>query len=148
MSQRMWTLVTVIAVLGAVLFGVVLHRLYKAVRKVDETFEPVQLRFRYKAEDAALTAGLFRFSLLFVPMLFYAGLCMAVVAHNAATTVWMRHIMYGLTAGACLCGTVETLLVAVGKPKAAPVFGLIKWALGAVWTLGMFAGLVLRGWAL
>lgn len=148
MSQHIWTLVTVIAVLGAVLFGVVLHRLYKAVRKVDETFEPVQLRFRYKAEDAALTAGLFRFSLLFVPMLFYAGLCMAVVAHNAATTVWMRHIMYGLTAGACLCGTVETLLVAVGKPKAAPAFGLIKWALGAVWTLGMFAGLVLRGWAL
>ena len=148
MSQRMWTLVTAIAVLGAVLFGVVLHRLSKAVRKVDETFEPVQLRFRYKAEDAALTAGLFRFSLLFVPMLFYAGLCMAVVAHNAATTVWLRHIMYGLTAGACLCGTVETLLVAVGKPKAAPAFGLIKWALGAVWTLGMFAGLVLRGWAL
>lgn len=148
MSQRMWTLVTIIAVLGAVLFGVVLHRLYKAVRKVDETFEPVQLRFRYKAEDAVLSAGLFRFSLLFVPMLFYVGLCMAVVAHNAATTVWMRHIMYGLTAGACLSGAVETLLVAVGKPKAAPAFGLIKWALGAVWTLGMFAGLLLRGWAL
>lgn len=148
MSQRMWTLVTVISVLGAALFGVVLYRLYKAIRKVNETFEPVQLRFRYQPENAALTVGSFRFSLLMLPMLFYAGLCMAVVAHNAATILWMRHIMYGLTLGACLSGAVETLLVAAGKPKAAPVFGLIKWILFAVWTLGMFAGLFLRGWAL
>ena len=85
MSQRMWTLVTIISVLGAALFGIILSRLYKAIRKADETFEPVQLRFGYKPEDAAPTVGNFRFSLLFVPMLFYAGLCMAVVAHNAAT---------------------------------------------------------------
>ena len=148
MSQTMWTIATVIAALGLGLFGVILNRLFKAYKQVDETYQPFQLRFRYAAKDIPEEPVDRRFSLLFVPMLFYAGLAMAVVAHNASAMVWLRWTMYALTAAACFAGTVETLLLWARKSAAAPVFGLIKWGCFAVWTAGMFAGLLLKGWAL
>ena len=87
-------------------------------------------------------------ALLMIPLLFYIALALAVTTHNAAAHAWMRCAMYALAAGGCFAAVVETLLLYAGCGKAAPVAGWIKWALLAVWTLGMFAGLVLKGWAL
>ena len=146
MSQTMLTAETVVAVLGCGLFGWILNKLIKAYQKVDEKYQPLQLQFKYTASEVKGEDR--RFSLLFVPMLFYAGLALAVVTHNASAVAWVRQAMYVLAAAGCFFGFVETMLLAYGRAKAAPVCGLIKWGCFAVWTLGMFAGLVLKGWAL
>ena len=139
MSQTAWTVVTVIAVLGTVGMYAVLRR---PIRQMDGL--PPQLCFGY--EKTAQPDQ--RFSLLFAVMLFFAGLAMAVVAHNATDILWMRHAMYALTVLGCAAGLAETLLVAAGKLRPASVCARAKWACFAVWTLGMFAGLLIRGWAL
>lgn len=148
MSQAMWTAATVIAVLGIVLFGMILMKLHKQIKKQDETYQPLQLRFRYAASDAYDTPADRRFSWLFAPMLFYAALAMAVVAHNAAAALWIRRGMYVFTGLACFAGLAETLLLLARKAKAASVCGLTKWVFFALWTACMFLGLFLRGWAL
>ena len=148
MSQTMWTITTVIAVLGLALFGLILKKLHKAYKEIDEKYQPLQLQFKYSAADVKDEPADKRFSLLFMPMLFYVGLALAVAAHNAASYAWMRYAMYGLAAAGCFAGFAETLLLAFGRGKAAPVCGRIKWICFAVWTLGMFLGLFLRGWAL
>ena len=94
MSQTMWTVTTVVAVLGCVLFGWILKKLIKAYQKVDENYQPLQLQFKYAAADVKGEDR--RFSLLFVPMLFYAGLALAVVTHNASAVAWVRQAMYVL----------------------------------------------------
>ena len=139
MSQTAWTAVTVIAVLGAAAMYAVLR---KPIKQMDGL--PPQLCFGY--EKTAQPER--RFSLLFAVMLFFAGLVMAVVAHNAADILWIRHAMYALTALGCAAGLAETLLVACGKLRPASVCARVKWACFAVWTLGMFAGLFIRGWAI
>lgn len=147
MSQTMWTAATVVAVLGCGLFGWILKKLIKAYKEVDEGYQPLQLQFKYAASDVKGEDR--RFSLLFVPMVFYVGLALAVVTHNASAVAWVRQAMYVLAAAGCFFAFVETMLLAFGRAKAAaPVCGLIKWGCFAVWTLGMFAGLVLKGWAL
>ena len=150
MSQTLWLIATIIAVLGLCVFGMILIRLYKAYKAADPQYEPFQLRFRYAACDVPERPADARFSYLFIPMLFYVGLAMAVVTHNAAAIRWMRYAMYGLTALAGAAALPETLLLARGRrcARAAGVCGVIKWACFALWTLGMFAGLVMKGWAM
>lgn len=154
MSSTLWTIVTIAAVVGAVGMGLILKSLHKQFSAVISGFQAWQLRFKYTEKDvvearAQLGSSISKFSLLFVPMLFFAGLCMAVVAHNAAEMRWLRHTMYGLTALACLFGCAETLLLTGKKSaKAAPVCSLLKWACFAVWTAGMFIGLFIRSAAL
>ena len=155
MSSTAWLVVTAAAIVGTVGMYILLRRPVKTLSALCKGYQPPQLRFGWKAEDAA--AGLDaqglqvlgRFSLLYLSMVFFAGLALAVVTHNAAQMVWMRHAMYALAAGGCLLGAVETLMIGAGSGlAAASVVGRIKWALLAVWTLGMFAGLVMKGWAL
>lgn len=148
MSQTMWTIATILAVLGLVLFGLILKKLHKAYKEIDPKYQPLQLQFKYAASDVKSDPIDKRFSLLFAPMLFYVGLALAVVSHNAATHAWMRHAMYAAAAAGCFGGFAETLLLAFGRGKAAPACGLIKWGFFALWTLGMFIGLFLKGWAL
>ena len=139
MSQTAWTVLTVIAAAGSAGMYLVLRR---QIRQMDGM--PPQLCFGYEK-----TAQPDRhFSLLFAVMLFFVGLVMAVVAHNAAEILWMRHAMYGLTFLGGAAGLAETLLVAASKLRGASVCARAKWACFALWTLGMFAGLFIRGWAL
>ena len=70
MSQAMWTAATVIAVLVIVLFGMILMKLHKQIKKQDETYQPLQLRFRYAASDAYDAPADRRFSWLFAPRRF------------------------------------------------------------------------------
>ncbi len=148
MSQTMWIIATVIAVAGLILFGLIMNRLFKKQRAVDKTFEPLVLRFRYTKNDVNPCEVEKRFTWLFVALLFYAGLALAVVTHNATDLRWLRHTMYTMAALGCLAGVLESLLIIRKSAKAAPVLSLAKWALLAVWTVGMFAGLFIRGWAL
>lgn len=155
MSATLWMITTIAAAAGMLVCYLLLKKPLKALDQVSKGYQPPQIRFRYAQKDifADLDAQgrrmLQRFSLLFVPTLFFASLCMAAVAHNAAEAAWMRHTMYALTVCGCLTGFVETLLIAGGRGvKAAPVCSLIKWACFAVWTVGMFAGLIIRGWAM
>lgn len=155
MNSTLWLITTIVAVAGALGMGLVLRNLHRRLTDALGGFQAWQLRFKYTADDvkadwAKLGSAqpvMKRFCLLFVPMLFFAALCMAVVAHNAAEIRWMRHIMYGLTALACAFGLTETLLLPQ-KGKAASVCSLAKWACFAVWTVGMFAGLFIRSAAL
>lgn len=156
MSSTLWTIATITAVVGAVGMGLILKKRHKQFTAVLSGFQAWQLRFKYTEKDVTdvrpqLGKGITQFSLLFVLMVFFAGLCMAVVAHNAAEMRWMRHSMYGLTALGCLFGCAETLLLACEKGacvKAAPVCSLLKWVCFAVWTAGMFIGLFIRSAAL
>lgn len=139
MSQTAWTVVTVIAVAGSIGMYLLLRG---RIRQMDGL--PPQLCFGYE-KTAQPDRG---FSLLFALMLAFAALVMAVVAHNAAEILWMRHAMYGFTLLGCTAGLAETLLVVCGRLRGAAVCARVKWACFAVWTLGMFAGLFLQGWAI
>ena len=155
MSSTLWLIVTIAAVAGAAGMGLILKNLHKPFTAAISGFQAWQLRFKYTESDVksdweklgCAQSSMKRFCLLFVPMLFFAALCMAVVAHNAAEIRWMRHTMYGLTALACAFGCAETLLLP-GRAKGAAVCSLAKWACFAVWTIGMFAGLFIRSAAL
>ena len=155
MSSTLWLITTVAAIAGALGMGLVLKNLHKQLVSAFSGFQAWQLRFKYTSQDVksdweklgSAQPCMKRFCLLFVPMLFFAALCMAVVAHNAAEIRWMRHSMYGLTALACAFGCAETLLLP-GRAKTAAVCSLAKWACFAVWTAGMFAGLFIRSAAL
>ena len=157
MSQTAWTIVTVVAVAALVGVGLLLSRLHRRLRALDAAFLAPQLRFQYTKEEmfAAVTKIgqdghriLKTFGWWFLPMLAACALAMAVVAHNAATIRWMRWAMYALTAAGCAAGVWETLCLEFGKIKAASILGRVKWAFFAVWTVGMFAGLFIRSWAL
>ena len=155
MSKTFWIIITVSAIAGACGMGFWLRCMHKKL----EGFQAPQLRFRYRGAElteelkqlAPEKARLLtRFSLLFVLMLIFAGLCMAVVAHNAAHIAVIRYIMYGLTAAACGFGFLETLLLAAKArfAKAASVCSLIKWVLFGVWVALMFISLFITSTAL
>ena len=155
MSSTAWTVITAVSVLGIAAMYVLLRKPVKALAALCKGYQPPQLRFGWKKEDAF--AGLEdegmrivkRFGLLYLPMLVFVSLALAVVALNAAQILWMRHAMYAFAAGGCLLGAAETLMLSASRGlRAASVIARIKWALLAVWTLGMFAGLVMKGWAL
>jgi len=156
MSQNAWMITTVIAVLGVIGMYAAIRPGLKKMQSIQKGFQPLQLRFRYTEKDAAeavqsLGEGgakmLRTFSLLFLPMLFFAGLCLAVVAHNAAPYAWLRRVMYALAALGCCFGGVETLLLP-SRAKAAGTCSLLKWVCFGIWTLGMFAGLFIKGWSI
>ena len=154
MSNTLWIIITVAAVLGAVATGWQLRRLHKPLAEKIPGYQAPQLRFRYTYEDFRKECPklgpegrkqLKKFDGWFVPMLFFAGLCMAVVAHNAATIRWVRYGMYGLTAAACTFGFLETLFLTAEKrgAKQASVCSLIKWGFFGVWVALMFISLFL-----
>jgi len=154
MSKPMWIIITIIAVLGAAGTGWWLSRIHKQLSGKVSGYQAPQLRFGYTQEDFRREspklgpegrAVLRRFDRWFVLMLIFAGLCMAVVAHNAAKIAWIRYGMYGLTAAACAFGFLETLLLTAEKrgAKAASVCSLIKWIFFGVWVACMFISLFL-----
>lgn len=155
MSKTFWIVITVSAVAGACGMGFWLRCMHKKLAG----FTAPQLRFRYHGAelseefaqlDAENSKRFVRFSLLFVFMLVFAGLCMAVVAHNAAHITIIRRIMYGLTAAACGFGFLETMMLAAKArlAKAASACSLIKWALFGVWVALMFVSLFITSTAL
>lgn len=159
MSNTMWIVVTIVAVAGAVGMGLWLKAIHRKLSGKVAGYQAPQLRFRYteadfRAESPRLGPEgrkvLRTFDKLFVVMLIFAGLCMAVVAHNAAQQQWLRWAMYGLTAVGCAFGELETLILLAEKKgaKAASVFSLIKWICFGVWVAGMFIGLFLKSSAL
>ncbi len=152
MSSTVWLVITVCAVLGAAGMGWWLRLIHRRITKEHKDYQAPQLRFRYTAkqlgdEFAALGTDkcrlLRRFDLLFVPMLVFAGLCMTVVAHNAAGIAVIRRIMYALTAAGCFFGFAETLLLMAQSKcaKAASACSLIKWVFFGVWVVLMFVSL-------
>ena len=154
MSNTMWMIITIAAVLGAAGMGYALKRIHKKLSDKVPGYQAPQLRFRYTEEDFRKESPklgpegrrvLKLFDKLFVFMLVFAGLCMAVVAHNAARIVWIRYGMYGLTAAACAFGFLETMFLTAEKrgAKAASVCSLIKWVLFGVWVACMFISLFL-----
>lgn len=159
MSQTMWIIVTVVAMIGAVGMGLWLKNIHRKLSDQVQGYQAPQLRFRYteadfRAESPKLGPEgrrvLRTFDRLFVVMLVFVGLCMAVVAHNAAQFQWLRWGMYGLTAAGCAFGALETLLLTAEKKgaKAASVCSLIKWICFGVWVACMFAGLFIQSAAL
>lgn len=157
MSQTAWNILTAVTVVLLIVLGLYLNRLHKRIRTYSKGFLSPQLRFAYTPQElfpAVQELGhdghalLKRFGWWFVPMLALVGMAMAVVAHNAAGIQWMRWAMYALTAVGCLFGTVETLCLEFGKIKAASVCGRAKWICFGIWTVGMFAGLFIKSWAL
>ena len=152
MSSTMWTVTTVCAVLGAAGMGWWLRLIHRSIAAEMKGYQAPQLRFRYTAkqlsEEFAVLGDekcklLRRFDLLFVPMLVFAGLCMAVVAHNAAGIAVIRRIMYALTCAACFFGFAETLFLTAQTrcAKAASACSLIKWIFFGVWVALMFVSL-------
>lgn len=155
MSNTMWIVVTVAAVLGAVGMGLWLRAIHRKLTEKVPGYQAPQLRFRYteadfRAESPKLgpegRKTLRTFDRLFVVMLIFAALCMAVVAHNAAQFSWLRWSMYGLTAAACLFGELETLILLSEKKgaKAASVCSFIKWIFFGLWVVCMFVGLFIK----
>lgn len=155
MSHTFWVIITIAAIAGASGMGFLLRCMHRKL----EGFMAPQLRFRYRGAelteelerfDAEKGKCFTRFSLLFGLMLVFAGLCMAVVAHNAAHIAVIRCIMYGLTAAACGFGFLETLLLAAKARfgKAASACSLIKWVLFGIWVALMFVSLFITSAAL
>ncbi len=148
MSQTMWYIATGVAVAGLLLFGLIMNKLYQKQRAVESAFQPLVLRFKYAASDVNPGVVEKRFTWLFVAILFYVGLALAVVTHNASDFRWLRHTMYVFAALGCFAGVWESLFIIRSAAKAAPVMNFLKWLCFGIWTLGMFAGLFIKGWAL
>ena len=157
--NRLWMGMTVLSVAGIVLFGWLLRKRLIALQKQHRGYQPPQMRFGYDPAaltrewdgmDAQARALLVQFDWLFVPLLFYVGVAMAVVAHNTASLRWMAWAMNALAAAAVVCGMAESLLLLGEKltVKAAKVCSLVKWICFGLWVVGMFAGLFLRSAAL
>ena len=158
MSLWMFRLFTAVAVLGAAGFGWWLSRLQKALSKCTDGYLAPQLRFRYTAKqlqdgrDALGQDGmaiLKRFSLLVLPMLLFAGMCMAVVAQNAAVVPWAKTGMNHLAVLACVLGAAETLMLRAYRALRAAAFcSLCKWVAAGIWVAGMFMCLFITSTAL
>ena len=157
--NRLWTGLTVLSVAGILLFGWMLRKLYKQLQAKKEGYQPPQMRFRYSGQEIGAECNklekdgcliLQRFDWLFVPMLFYVGMALAVVTRNIAQYQWMAWAMYSLSILGCLLGMTESVLLVSEKltAKAASVCSLLKWICFGIWVVGMFAGLFIRSTAL
>ena len=157
--NRLWTGLTILSIAGIGLFGWMLRKLLKQLQTKKEGYQPPQMRFRYthkevEAECQELEENgcivLQRFDWLFVPMLFYVGMALAVVTRNIAQYPWMAWAMYGLGSLACLIGMAESVLLVGQKTfaKAASACSLAKWICFGIWVVLMFAGLFIRSTAL
>ena len=157
--DRLWIGFTVLSVAGILLFGWLLRKRYRALQEWQKGYQPPQMRFRYSANDLSAEfdgmgerehALLRQFSWIFVPMLFYVGIALAVVAKNAAQYAWMAWAMNLLGFAGCLLGVIESVLLVGEKAlaKAASACSLAKWICFGIWVVGMFAGLFIRSAAL
>lgn len=157
--NRLWIGLTVLSVAGILLFGWLLRKRYQALQEWKKGYQPPQMRFRYTAQElnaewnemGSREHTLMRqFDFIFVPMLFYIGMALAVVTKNAALYEWMAWVMYGLSIAGCVIGMLESVLLAGEKftAKAAGACSLIKWICFGIWVVGMFAGLFIRSTAL
>jgi len=157
--DRLWIGLTVLAVAGLILFGLLLRRRYRALQEWKKDYQPPQMRFKYELETISAEFDdmgqrecllMRQFDGIFVPMLFYVGMALAVVTHNAAQYPWMAWAMYGLTAFGCLLGVAESVLLLGEKTtvKAARACSLLKWICFGIWVAGMFVGLFIRSSAL
>lgn len=156
-EQTLWTLLTVVGVLGAVVLGLGLKKLLGMIRQKDEAFLHPLLLFRYQAHDVTALVEkldgmgigkLFdRFSLMMLGMMAEVLIILMVVTRNAIGIAWMAQGMYALAGVIWAAGTAEALIIRKA-PKAASVSSLVKWGAFALWTLGMFAGLFIRSTAL
>lgn len=157
--DRLWIWLTVLAVAGLILFGLLLRKRYRALQEWKKDYQPPQMRFKYELDQITAEFDdmgqrerllMRQFDGIFVPMLFYVGMALAVVTHNAAQYPWMAWAMYGLTAVGCLLGVAESALLLGEKRmmKAAKVCSLLKWICFGIWVGGMFVGLFIRSSAL
>ena len=157
--NRLWTGLTALSVAGILLFGWLLRKRYMALQEWKKGYQPPQMRFAYdlsvmKAEWDEMGKDqhtlLRQFDWLFVPMLFYVGVALAVVTRNAAQYAWMEWLMYGLAIAGTLLGMMETVLLVAEQlaAKAARACSLMKWICFGIWVVGMFAGLFIRSAAL
>ncbi len=157
--NRLWIGLTVLSVAGIVLFGWLLRKRYRALQEWKKDYQPPQMRFKYTAEELAAEFDdmgkrehtlMRQFDGIFVPMLFYVGMALAVVTQNAAQYAWMAWAMYGLTVVGCVLGMAESVLLIGEKMtlKAARACSLLKWICFGIWVVGMFAGLFIRSTAL
>ena len=157
--NRLWIGLTVLSVAGILLFGWLLRKRYQALQEWKKGYQPPQMRFRYTKNELAAEYDemgprerllMRQTDWLFVPMLFYAGMAMAVVTRNAAQYEWMAWIMYGLTAAGVFLGMAESVLLLGEKllAKAAGACSLLKWICFGIWVAGMFIGLFIRSTAL
>ena len=157
--ERLWIGLTVLSVAGILLFGFLLRKRYMALQKIVKGYQPPQMRFKYSPKDIDTDCEalgeqgrtlLQQFDWLFVPMLFYAGMALAVVTHNAAQYVWLSWVMYGLAAVGVVLGMVESVLLVAETlaAKSASVCSLLKWICFGIWVVGMFASLFIRSTAL
>ena len=153
-EQTLWTILTILGVVGSVALGLGLRKLHSRIRAVDEKFQSPQLAFRYQAADvqemlARLggSAPLFqRFCQLMLFMMAEVLMVLLVVSHNITDIQWLQYAMFGVSGLIWLMGSVETLVI-TRKPGLASALSLIKWGAFALWTLGMFAGLFIRSTA-
>ena len=159
MMERLWIGLTVLSVAGIVMFGWLLRKRYRALQEIQKDYQPPQMRFKYTQKDVESECEalgkqgrelLKQFDWLFVPMLFYVGMALAVVTRNAAQYEWMAWAMYSLSILGCLLGMAESVLLVSEKltAKAASVCSLLKWICFGIWVVGMFAGLFIRSTAL
>jgi len=157
--NRLWIGLTVLSVLGIGLFGWLLRKRYRALQEIQKGYQPPQMRFKYTQKDVERECDalgqqgrklLGQFDWLFVPMLFYVGMALAVVTRNAAQYEWMARAMYALSILGCMLGMVESVLLVGEKlgAKAASVCSKVKWICFGIWVVGMFAGLFIRSTAL
>ncbi len=157
--DRLWIGLTVLSVAGIVLFGWILRKRYRAMQDIQKGYQPPQMRFKYTQKDVEKECEalgqhgcelLRQFDWIFVPMLFYVGMALAVVTRNAAQYVWMAWAMYGLTIAGSVLGMIESVLLVAEKAgaKAAAVCSRLKWICFGIWVVGMFVGLFIRSTAL
>ena len=157
--NRLWIGLTVLSVAGIALFGWLLRKRYKALQEWKKGYQPPQMRFQYALDEMNAEFEemgrrehelLRQFDWIFVPMLFYVGIALAVVTRNAAQYPWMGWAMYALAALAAVLGMVESVLLAGEKLtiRAARACSLLKWICFGIWVVGMFAGLFIRSTAL
>lgn len=157
--NRLWIGLAVLSAAGIVLFGLLLHRRFDALREWKKDYQPPQLRFRYTADEISAEFAqmgqrekrlLRQFNLLMAPMLFYVGMALAVVTRNAALYPWMAWAMAALAGAAVLSGLLESMLLIAQNlaAKAARACSLLKWICFGIWVAGMFIGLFIRSTAL
>ena len=157
--NRLWIGLTVLSVAGIALFGWLLRKRYKALQEWKKGYQPPQMRFQYALDEMNAEFEemgrrehelLRQFDWIFVPMLFYVDIALAVVTRNAAQYPWMGRVMYALAALAAVLGMVESVLLAGEKLtiRAARACSLLKWICFGIWVVGMFAGLFIRSTAL
>jgi hypothetical protein len=91
--NHLWMGLTVLSVAGILLFGWLLRKRLKALQEWKKEFQPAQMRFKYDLDEMNAELDemgkrehelLRQFDWIFVPMLFYVGIALAIVTRNAA----------------------------------------------------------------